>query len=113
MPDLDRPETCERRILLAVTGLSPQIVTETLYALAVERKPAWVPSEIRVITTQRGAVIARETLLSSDPGWFRRLRDDFGLPEIKFGTQNIYVIKGSDGTPLDDILTDADNVAVA
>jgi hypothetical protein len=34
----DRRETHERRILLAVTGLSPQIVTETLYALAVERK---------------------------------------------------------------------------
>ena len=31
----EAPRTCSRRILLAVTGLSPQIVTETLYALAV------------------------------------------------------------------------------
>jgi hypothetical protein len=33
------PETSERRVLLAVTGLSPQIVTETVYALAVKRRP--------------------------------------------------------------------------
>jgi hypothetical protein len=32
-----------RRVLLAVTGLSPQIVTETLYALAV--KGSWIPTE--------------------------------------------------------------------
>src|SRR5260221_10737988 len=40
------------RVLLAVTGLSPQIVTETLYALAVARDPGWIPSEIRLITTR-------------------------------------------------------------
>jgi CRISPR-associated protein (TIGR02584 family) len=96
-----------------LTGLSPQIMTETLYALAVERKPAWIPSETRTITTQRGAAIAQEMLLSNDPGWFRRLRDDYDLPEIAFGTENIHVIKGPDGTLLEDILTDADNVAVA
>ena len=41
------PAAYPRRILLAVTGLSPQIVTETLYALAVKGNPAWVPTEIR------------------------------------------------------------------
>ena len=30
MPKPDSPESFPRRILLAVTGLSPQIVTETL-----------------------------------------------------------------------------------
>src|ERR1700756_1904873 len=104
LQDLDRPETYARRVLLAVTGLSPQIVTETIYALAVERKPAWIPSETRIITTQRGAAIAQEMLLSNDPGWFRRLRDDYDLPEIAFGTENIHVIKGPDGTLLEDIL---------
>jgi hypothetical protein len=29
-----QPETYPRRILLAVTGLTPQVVTETLYYLA-------------------------------------------------------------------------------
>lgn len=33
-----------RKILLAVTGISPQIVTETLYALGCEAKKNLMPS---------------------------------------------------------------------
>jgi CRISPR-associated protein (TIGR02584 family) len=114
MPEhIDRPEAYPRRVLLAVTGLSPQIVTETVYALAVKRTNPWIPNEIRIITTQRGEQIAREKLLSDDPGWFHRLREDNHLPDIAFGPKNIHVINGRDGLPLDDILTDADNVSVA
>jgi CRISPR-associated protein (TIGR02584 family) len=98
---------------MAVTGLSPQIVTETLYALAVTRSPAWIPSEIHVITTRKGGEIARLSLLSEDPGWFRRFREDYRLPEIAFCPENIYVITDPDGRPLDDILTVGDNVAAA
>jgi CRISPR-associated protein (TIGR02584 family) len=101
----------QRRILLAVTGLSPQIVTETLWALAVEH--AWVPTRIRIITTQRGAQEARRTLLSADPGWFSRLCADYRLPEIEFGPDDIQIITGPHGEPLDDILTEMDNAAVA
>jgi CRISPR-associated protein (TIGR02584 family) len=104
-------ETYPRRVLLAATGLSPQIVTETIYALAVER--GWIPTEVRVITTLQGAEEVRLRLLSDDPGWFNRLREDYQLPEIGFSPDNIHVIKKADGEPLRDILTDADNVAVA
>ena len=38
-----------RNILVAVSGLSPQILTETLYALVEEQK--FVPDEIDIITT--------------------------------------------------------------
>jgi CRISPR-associated protein (TIGR02584 family) len=110
---LDHPAAYPRRILLAVTGLSPQIVTETLYALAVERQPPWVPTEIRIITTGRGALEVQRTLLSADPGWFHRLRADYRLPAIAFGGDNIHVITGPQGEPLDDILAEADNAAVA
>jgi CRISPR-associated protein (TIGR02584 family) len=105
------PAAYPRRILLAVTGLTPQIVTETLYALAAERR-LWVPTEIRIITTRRGAEKAARTLLS-DEGWFHRLRVEYRLPEIAFGIEDIHVIKGPDGPPLDDILEEADNAAVA
>jgi CRISPR-associated protein (TIGR02584 family) len=107
----DRPK--DTRVLLAVTGLSPQIVTETLYALAVARTPAWIPTEIKLITTRRGEENARLSLLSENPGWFHQLRRDYRLPEIAFSEENIHVITEPDGKPLDDILTDADNVAVA
>jgi CRISPR-associated protein (TIGR02584 family) len=100
-----------RRVLLAATGLSPQIVTETLYVLAVER--GWAPVEVQLLTTRRGAEKACLALLADGVGWFHRLRQDYQLPPIAFGPANIHVITTSDGTPLDDILTDADNVAVA
>jgi CRISPR-associated protein NE0113 (Cas_NE0113) len=105
------PAAYPRRILLAVTGLTPQIVTETLYALAVERR-LWVPTEIRIITTRRGADKAARTLLS-EKGWVHRLRQDYGLPAIRFGVEDIHVITGPKGVPLDDILDEADNAAVA
>ena len=92
------------RVLLAVTGFSPQIVTETLYALAVVRKPAWVPSEIKLITTLRGEENATLSLLFDSPGWFHRLRKDYGLSEIAFSQQNIHVMAGPDGKPLDGVL---------
>lgn len=100
--------TFPRRILLAVTGLSPQIVTETVHALAVAQHPAWIPTEIRLVTTARGAENARLNLLSERPGWFRRLVADYGLPEIAFPPENIHVIQ-RDGQPLEDIRDDEDN----
>ena len=39
------PATYPRRILLAVTGLSPQIVTETLHALAIGNDTPFIPTE--------------------------------------------------------------------
>jgi hypothetical protein len=105
------PASYPRRILLAVTGLTPQIVTETLYALAVKRG-LWVPTEIHIITTRRGAEKAVRTLLSEE-GWFHRLRADYCLPAIAFGAADIHVITGPTGAPLDDILDEADNTAVA
>ena len=71
------PASYPRRILLAVTGLSPQIVTETLHALAIGNDTPFVPTEIHLITTAEGAERARLALLSDKPGWFHRLRHDF------------------------------------
>ena len=113
VPIPDSPESYPRRILLAVTGLSPQIVTETLYALALARRPAWIPTEIQVVTTVRGAENARLNLLSEDPGWFRRLCRDYDLPPIAFGASDIHVMRRPGGEVLEDIRDDADNMAAA
>jgi CRISPR-associated protein (TIGR02584 family) len=99
-----------------VTGLSPQVVTETLYALAV-RLPAgrtpFVPSEIHLITTRQGAEHARLNLLSDKIGWFHRLRRDYNLPQIVFDASCIHVLPDLGGTPLEDIRTPADNEQAA
>ena len=66
-----------------------------------------------MITTRQGAQKAQSTLLIDDPGWFRRLCADYRLPGIAFSAENIHIIAGPDGKPLDDILDERDNAAVA
>ncbi|MCB1825918.1 MAG: TIGR02584 family CRISPR-associated protein [Candidatus Competibacteraceae bacterium] len=107
------PEKYSRRILICVAGLSPQIVTETLYALSVTGEPRFVPTEIHLLTTAEGAQRARLTLLSDEPGWFHRLRRDYGLPDIRFTLDTIHLLRAADGRLLNDIREVADNEAIA
>ncbi len=103
------PTDFPQRILVAVTGLTPQIITETLYALAMRQPPFW-PTEIHVLTTEEGARRIRLQLLGDD-GWLARLRRDYQLPEVLFGMEQVHVVKGAD-VCLRDIHTKADNAAI-
>ena len=107
------PEHYPCRRLLCVSGLSPQIVTETLYALTVLSEPHFVPTEVHLLTTAEGADRARLTLLSEEPGWFHRLCKDYGLPEIRFTLDTIHILRTAEGRLLSDIRTAADNEAIA
>jgi CRISPR-associated protein (TIGR02584 family) len=102
-----------RRILLAVTGLTPQIVTETLFALAVDAEEKFIPTEIHVITTLEGAERVRLSLLDEHSGQFHALCREYGLPEIAFSVSHIHVIPDAAGLPLDDIRTPQDNLRAA
>ena len=50
----------KRKILLSVTGMSPAVVTETLYALVTEKN--FIPTEIQVITTEQGKNLLKITV---------------------------------------------------
>lgn len=54
--------------LVAVSGMSPAIITETLWALATET-PATVPDEVVVITTSKGEADIRRDLLGKNDAW--------------------------------------------
>ena len=110
---MTQPQEFRRRLLVAVTGLSPQIVTETLYALAVDQETPFVPTEIHLITTADGAERASDSLLHPESGWFHRLRADYGLPAIAFDSEHIHVLRDADGRPLRDIRTPDDNTRAA
>lgn len=107
------PAAFPRRILLAVTGLTPQIVTETLYALAVARDEPWVPTEVRLLTTAEGAERARLALLDPQVGQFLALCREYGLPDIAFTPEDIVPIRDAQGRPLADIRTPEDNTLAA
>lgn len=114
------PAEYPRRVLLAVTGLTPQVVTETLYALALpcttfgsSPAPTFIPTEIHLITTTEGAERARLSLLDPAAGQFHALCRDYGLSGIAFGPDHIHTIPDAGGQPLADIRTPADNTLAA
>ncbi|HHB12539.1 MAG TPA: TIGR02584 family CRISPR-associated protein [Chromatiales bacterium] len=110
---MQHPQDYPRRTLLVVTGLSPQVVTETLWALTVGAgaRERFVPTEIHVLTTRQGAERIRLQLLSEDPGWFWRLLAEYDLPPIRFQLDQVHVAE-RDGRPLDDIRDEGDSQAV-
>jgi CRISPR-associated protein (TIGR02584 family) len=109
----ERRDPAARRILLAAAGLSPQVVTETLYALSRRSEAAALPSEVHLVTTEEGAERARLSLLSEEPGWFRRFQREYDMPDIRFDATCIHVLRDSTGSPLRDIRTEDDNLRAA
>ncbi|WP_339134956.1 MAG: CRISPR-associated ring nuclease Csm6 [Candidatus Electrothrix sp. GW3-4] len=101
---MPQPHEYPRRILLAVIGMTPQILTETLYKLAVDSSPAFVPTEIHLISTAQGANSARNALLGvgGDKGEFHRFCEDYCLEGISFASGQVHTITGPDGPFVDD-----------
>lgn len=109
------PEEYSRRILLSVTGLSPQVITETLYALAIEQQSPFVPTEIHLLTTKEGAERATLALLDPRKGRFHAFCRDYNIaPDaIHFTENEIHIVEGEGGAELSDIRTAEDNRAAA
>lgn len=57
-----------RTVLLAVSGTSPAIITETVWGLAVESPPV-VADEVVVVTTSRGELDIARLLTAPENGW--------------------------------------------
>lgn len=106
------PHEFSRRVLLAVAGTTPQILTETLYALS-QSEPPFMPTEVHVVTTSEGAHRIRLQLLDESSGKFHALCRDYDLPPVAFAYQHIHVLTGLDGQPLRDIVSPQDNQQAA
>ncbi|MGQ0794190.1 MAG: CRISPR-associated ring nuclease Csm6 [Deltaproteobacteria bacterium] len=105
----------KREILIAVAGLTPQVVTETLYYLTQIKKPRSAISEIYVITTLDGKREILSKLLDEESGKFSQLCRDYGIDSssIKFDESSIVLLRDSKGTPLADIRSARDNETAA
>jgi len=113
MNNRKEPHEHPRRILLMVTGRTPQVVTETLYALNVKRDPPFIPTEVHLVTTDEGAQDARLALLAPDTGRFHGLCKDYSLSGIDFTPEQVHLIRDAEGRPVEDIRTKAEHEACA
>lgn len=105
-------ETPLRKVLVAIVGMSPQVVTETLWALRRER--GFIPDEIRVILTRAARDCVVHDLLDPLEGRFHAFCRDYGLVgRIRFDESCVTVVTDADGRELDDIRTPEESAAAA
>ena len=95
--------------LLATTGASPQVVTETLYAMYHEKK-LW-PDDIYLITTSFGKTKAVEGLIQD--GHLKHLCDELNRPVPNFDATHVLVTPGASGVEVEDARSLADHEALA
>lgn len=117
-------------VLLAVTGMSPAILTETIWALAQEPEPV-IPTRVLAVTTTPGRRLIEQQLLGSNPRFAGRspwqaLRDALAAQghdltgRLRFGptSDDVRVITAvhpqtGETRELDDLRHPADNEAAA
>ncbi len=98
-----------REILIFVAGATPQIITETIYALAHLNPPVY-PDEVYIITTTKGKKIIEDTIIKR--GILNEMAGEFNIPAITINEDSFVVIKDAYGNELDDIRSKEDNEAV-
>ena len=93
--------------LIAVIGNTPQVMTETFWALRVQRQ---VPiDEVFVMTTTMGKATCQKRLL--DEGRFEKMLVDYDIDPntVVFDAGHILVFEDAEGNHLDDIRTSEEN----
>lgn len=107
----------KKNILLSVTGMSPAVVTETLYALVT--KKGIIPDEIRVITTQQGknrlvaALLGIVSGRKEHEGALALFARDYDIPKPHFDESCIQLLQDENGNILPDIRSPEENQLAA
>ena len=105
-------------VLVAGMGTSPAVLTETVWALAHQKKPV-VPDEVMVITTTNGKEGVVASLLSGEPSVWDKLKDALRKEKVKvdgklvFTEDLVRVMLNSEGRRLDDLRIGKDNLDAA
>ncbi|MBU0973404.1 MAG: TIGR02584 family CRISPR-associated protein, partial [Proteobacteria bacterium] len=97
-----------KNILLAVTGMTPQVITETLYALHQNNQAV---DEIHIITTRNGKEKIYSQLIGGPQGHFYRYLEEYGFEKnrILFDHSRVHGVTDEYGNELEDIVSAHDN----
>ncbi len=96
-------------ILVAVVGITPQIITETAYALGTRSKPVLL-DELRIITTSVGRERVEESLIRR--GVLKKLTDEYNLKPLAINDDSFAMISDKAGRVLHDISDNDENEGV-
>lgn len=101
-----------KNVLFLVTGMTPAIITETIWALAcdpqLEESERWIPDEVHVLSTTHGINQIKSKLMES--GVFTRFKADFPqIAKIQLTDDMMHAITNEQQQPLLDLRTPEDN----
>ncbi|MCX7974338.1 MAG: CRISPR-associated ring nuclease Csm6 [Candidatus Aminicenantes bacterium] len=99
-----------KEIFVFVVGTSPQVITETIYALGTAKPPIF-PDEIYVLTTAVGKQNIIETIIKKNI--IAELIKEYNFPEFNLIEKNILVPRDTNGSELNDICSYQDNEIIA
>lgn len=98
-----------KNILLATTGASPQVLTETLFAIYQSGRP--FPDEIYVITTQSSKPALMNGLFRD--GHLQCMLNEYSMPAVKFDESHILLIEDDKGNLVEDAKSIQDQTYMA
>ncbi|GEM_PF-921447 len=108
-----KKELTMKNILLAISGLTPQIVTEMLYALSIQK--GIKIDEIYIITTKRGLEVLQgkdkdeKTPVTPLRKEINELCTTYGIKKPKFNIKKNVIVAEMESLKLYDIKTDKEN----
>lgn len=106
----------KRTYLIAIVGMSPAVLTETVWALASLKEPI-IPDSIIVFTTNSCVQKLKEFKLTHWDNMVAAIRkkvgDHFGPYSLSFQESGIRILTSEDRLDLSDVRTEADNMSIA
>ncbi|MFN3480398.1 MAG: CRISPR-associated ring nuclease Csm6 [Thermodesulfovibrionales bacterium] len=98
-----------KEIFIFVAGATPQIITETIYALA-SGNPSVYPNELYIITTRTGKRRIEDTIIKQ--GILDLMSAEYKIPSIRLTDESFLIVKDAKGDTLEDIRSKEENEAM-
>ena len=100
-----------KNILLLVTGGTPQIITETIWALACDpqHNEQWVPDEVHIISTRYGLNEVKNKLLGKDKILTRMKNEYAQIANLRLEENFLHCFTDQEGNELEDLRTPEEN----
>lgn len=108
----------KRTVLITSMGMSPSVLTETVWSLAHQPSPI-IPDEIVVIVAKNAADKIRNELLNGENPVWNRLLASFRKEKLEidgklaFGAASIHIIPDAQGDEMWDLRSSDDNLTAA